>query len=97
MAHSTYLPEKMGTARVSPSGRFEAGSYQEFTVTYRAGLFGMETVTGLEIIAASGIYISDAQGMADRAPTFFNQVIKDTVHGFCHRDIKRPCDPAKGA
>ena len=40
--HSTYLPEKMGSASVEPSGRFEAGSYQEFTLTYTAGYFGID-------------------------------------------------------
>ena len=41
MPHSTYLPGKMGTAVVEPVGQFEAGSFQEFTVTYTAGYFGI--------------------------------------------------------
>ena len=41
MPHSTYLPDKMGTAEVSPEGAFEAGSFQEFTLTYSAGIFGI--------------------------------------------------------
>ena len=47
MGHSTYLPEKMGSAAVTPTGAFEAGSYQEFTVTYTAGYFGIDD-TGLD-------------------------------------------------
>ena len=37
MPHSTYLPERMGTAEISPTGKFEAGSFQSFTLLYTAG------------------------------------------------------------
>ncbi len=50
MPHSTYLPEKMGTATVSPEGAFEAGSFQEFTVTYTAGYFGIDDTGSLKIV-----------------------------------------------
>jgi hypothetical protein len=50
MPHSTYLPEKMGSATVSPTGRFEAGSYQSFTVTYTAGYFGIDDSGSIKIV-----------------------------------------------
>ena len=50
MPHSTYLPEKMGTATVSPTGRFEAGSFQEFTVTYTAGYFGIDDSGSIKVV-----------------------------------------------
>ncbi|MBC8338630.1 MAG: DUF3604 domain-containing protein, partial [Alphaproteobacteria bacterium] len=50
MPHSTYLPEKMGSATVSPTGRFEAGSFQEFTVTYTAGYFGIDDTGSIKIV-----------------------------------------------
>ncbi len=50
MPHSTYLPEKMGSATVEPGGSFEAGSYQEFTVTYTAGHFGIDDTGSLKIV-----------------------------------------------
>ncbi len=50
MPHSTYLPEKMGSATVSPTGRFEAGSYQEFTVTYTAGYFGIDDTGSIKVV-----------------------------------------------
>jgi hypothetical protein len=50
MPHSTYLPEKMGSAVVEPSGSFEAGSYQEFTLTYTAGYFGIDDTGSLKIV-----------------------------------------------
>ena len=50
MPHSTYLPEKMGSAAVSPAGRFEAGSFQEFVVTYTAGYFGIDDTGSIKIV-----------------------------------------------
>ena len=50
MPHSTYLPEKMGSAMVEPNGSFEAGSYQEFTLTYTAGYFGIDDTGSLKIV-----------------------------------------------
>ena len=50
MTHSTYLPEKMGSAVVEPTGSFEAGSYQEFTLTYTAGYFGIDDTGSLKIV-----------------------------------------------
>ena len=50
MPHSTYLPHKMGSASVSPTGRFEAGSYEEFTVTYTAGYFGIDDTGSIKVV-----------------------------------------------
>lgn len=49
MPHSTYLPHKMGSATVSPTGSFEAGSYQEFTLTYTAGYFGIDDTGSIKV------------------------------------------------
>ena len=40
----------MGTAVVEPSGEFEAGSFQEFTLTYTAGYFGIDDTGSLKIV-----------------------------------------------
>jgi len=50
MPHSTYLPHRMGRAEVSPTGDFEAGSFQEFTVTYTAGYFGIDDTGSIKIV-----------------------------------------------
>ena len=42
MPFSTYLPEHMGSIRLTPSGPFVAGSYAELTLTYTAGTFGID-------------------------------------------------------
>lgn len=50
MPHSTYLPHRMGHAEVSPSGAFEAGSFQEFTLTYTAGYFGIDDTGSIKVV-----------------------------------------------
>ena len=50
MPHSTYQPERMGSAIVSPDGSFEAGSFQEFTVTYTAGYFGIDDTGSIKVV-----------------------------------------------
>ena len=50
MSHSTYLPERMGTAVVEPAGQFEAGSFQSFTVTYTAGYFGIDDTGSIKVV-----------------------------------------------
>src|SRR6266566_8573712 len=42
MPFSTYLPEHMGSIRLTPPGPFVAGSYAELTLTYTAGTFGID-------------------------------------------------------
>jgi hypothetical protein len=42
MPFSTYLPEQMGSAKLSPAGPFVAGSHAELTLTYTAGTFGID-------------------------------------------------------
>src|SRR5712671_1357363 len=42
MPFSTYLPEHMGSIKLSPVGPFVAGAYAELTLTYAAGTFGID-------------------------------------------------------
>src|ERR1043166_8891420 len=42
MPFSAYLPEHMGSIRLTPSGPFVAGAYAELTLTYTAGTFGID-------------------------------------------------------
>jgi hypothetical protein len=50
MPHSTYLPELMGSAAISPTGAFEAGSFQSFTLVYTAGYFGIDDTGSIKIV-----------------------------------------------
>ncbi len=49
MPHSTYLPEHMGSATLTPPGPFVAGSHAELTLTYTAGTFGIDDTGMLKI------------------------------------------------
>jgi hypothetical protein len=49
MPYSEYRPELMGSATLEPAGRFEAGSYQSFTLTYTAGRFGIDDTGSIKI------------------------------------------------
>ena len=49
MPYSTFRPELMGSATLTPTGRIEAGSYQTFTLTYTAGAFGIDDTGSLKI------------------------------------------------
>ncbi len=50
MPHSTYLPDKMGSATIEPSGDVEAGSFQEFVLTYTAGYFGIDDTGSIKVV-----------------------------------------------
>ena len=49
MPYSDYRPDLMGTATLTPSGRFEAGSMQSFTLVYTAGAFGVDDTGSIKI------------------------------------------------
>ena len=50
MPHSQFLPERMGSATVEPVGKFEAGSFQTFTLTYTAGYYGIDDTGSIKIV-----------------------------------------------
>ena len=50
MPHSTYLPERMGTATLQPTDPVEAGSFQSFTLVYTAGYFGIDDTGSIKIV-----------------------------------------------
>ena len=49
MPFSTYLPEHMGSATLSPAGPFVAGTHAELTLIYTAGTFGIDDSGMLKI------------------------------------------------
>jgi hypothetical protein len=50
MPHSSYFPDRMGRAEVTPTGAFVAGSFQAFTLTYTAGYFGIDDTGSIKIV-----------------------------------------------
>jgi hypothetical protein len=49
MPYSDYRPDLMGAAALTPSGSFEAGSLQSFTLVYTAGAFGIDDTGSIKI------------------------------------------------
>ena len=70
MPHSTYLPERMGSATISPDGCFEAGSYQEITLTYTAGYFGIDDTGSIKVVHRFASDMGRPQFDDPKAPNF---------------------------
>ncbi|MGI9384512.1 MAG: DUF3604 domain-containing protein, partial [Methyloligellaceae bacterium] len=49
MPYSEFRPDLMGSAKLEPEGRFEAGSLQSFTLVYTAGRFGVDDTGSIKI------------------------------------------------
>lgn len=78
MPHSKFLPHEMGAATVSPSGDFEAGSFQEFTVTYTAGKFGIDDTGSIKLVHR---FASDMGRPQLTDPTAANYVTAEASNG----------------
>jgi hypothetical protein len=70
MPHSTYLPERMGAAIVSPTGAFEAGSFQSFTLIYTAGYFGIDDTGSIKIVHRFASDMGRPQWSNPQAPNY---------------------------
>jgi hypothetical protein len=70
MPFSTYLPEHMGSIRLTPSGPFVAGAYAELTLTYTAGTFGIDDTGMVKISWRTTSDMSKPQFDKPTAPNF---------------------------
>ena len=70
MAHSTYLPERMGNAEISPVGMVEAGSLQSFTLVYTAGYFGIDDTGSIKIVHRFASDMGRPQWSDPQAPNY---------------------------
>ena len=93
MSHSTYLPEKMGSATVSPAGAFEAGSFQEFTVTYTAGYFGIDDTGSLKVVHRFASDMGRPQFDDPAAPNYTTVEATSGAELLVEYDIKRNIRP----
>src|SRR5262249_16087576 len=64
MPFSTYLPERMGTITLAPTGPFVAGAYAELVLVYTAGTFGID---------ATGMVKSGGRTTAERSKPQFDK------------------------
>ncbi|KAA3634799.1 MAG: DUF3604 domain-containing protein [Proteobacteria bacterium] len=93
MPHSHYLPELMGTARIEPNGRFEAGSYQSFTLTYTAGYFGIDDTGSLKIVHRFASDMGRPQFDDPAAPNFVTAEASNGAVLHLEYDMKRNIRP----
>ena len=70
MPFSTYLPEHMGSIKLTPSGPFVAGAYAELTLTYTAGTFGVDDTGMVKISWRTTSDMSKPQFADPAAPNF---------------------------
>jgi hypothetical protein len=70
MPLSTYLSEQMGFATLAPAGPFVAGSYVELTLTYTAGIFGIDDTGMMKVSWRSTSDMGKPQFDEPRAANF---------------------------
>jgi len=93
MSHSTYLPEKMGSATVFPEGSFEAGSFEEFTVTYTAGYFGIDDTGSIKLVHRFASDMGRPQFENPEAPNYTTVEASNGAVLHVEYDMKRNIRP----
>ena len=93
MPHSTYLPDRMGTAEVSPGGAFEAGSLQEFTLTYTAGTFGIDDTGSIKVVHRFASDMGRPQFDHPEAPNYTTVEASNKAVLHVEYDMKRNIRP----
>ncbi len=93
MPHSTYLPEKMGSAKVEPTGNFEAGSFQQFTLTYTAGYFGIDDTGSIKVVHRFASDMGRPQFDHPSAPNFVTVEASNGAVLQVEYDMKRNIRP----
>lgn len=93
MPHSSYFPEKMGSATVTPTGAFEAGSFQEFTVTYTAGYFGIDDTGSIKVVHRFASDMGRPQFDDPKAPNYTTVEASNGAVLHVEYDMKRNIRP----
>ena len=93
MPHSHYLPERMGSATISPAGRFEAGSFQSFTLVYTAGYFGIDDTGSLKVVHRFASDMGRPQWSEPAAPNYTTVKASNGAVLEVHYDAKRNVRP----
>ncbi len=93
MPHSTYLPDRMGSATVEPAGPVEAGSYQSFTLTYTAGFFGIDDTGSIKIVHRFASDMGRPQFTDPKAPNYVTAEASNGAVLHVEYDMKRNIRP----
>jgi len=87
--------ELLGTVTLDKTGKFEAGSYQSFTLTYTAGRFGIDDSGSLRVAFRFATDQSDPQFDDPKAPNYTRVIASNHAVLQCRFDPKgniRPWD-----
>ena len=100
MPHSEYLPHRMGSTTIDPAGRFEAGSFQSFTLLYTAGYFGIDDTGNIKIVHRFASDMGKPQFDDPAAPNYVtaeasNGAVLAIRYG-CSSDIDSSCGTFAG-
>ncbi|MCZ7597603.1 MAG: DUF3604 domain-containing protein [Gammaproteobacteria bacterium] len=93
MPHSSHLPKMMGTATITPQGRFEAGSYQSFTLTYTAGYFGIDDTGSIKVVHRFASDMGRPQFDDPKAPNYVTVEASNGAVLHIEYDMKRNIRP----
>ncbi len=77
-AHSTYMAGRAGSATITPTGEFVAGSFASFELTYTAGYFGIDDTGSLKIVHR---FASDMGRPQFDQPSGWNYVTAEASNG----------------
>lgn len=93
MPLSDYMRDRIGTARIEPSGPFTAGEYTQFSLVYTAGFFGIDDSGSLKIVQR---FASDLSAPQFQRPEQDGYVTVEASNGAvlrCSYDIKNNLRP----
>jgi hypothetical protein len=93
MPYSNYRPDLMGCVRLVPSGAFEAGSYQSFTLVYTAGQFGVDDTGSLKIGFRFATDFGPVQFTEPKAPGYTTAEASNGATLECKWEFKRNIRP----
>ena len=83
----------MGTARVEPEGKFEAGSYQSFLLTYTAGFYGIDDTGSIKIVHRFASDMGKPQFDNPAAPNYVSVTASNGAVLHVEYDMKRNIRP----
>ncbi len=93
MPYSDHRPDLMGSASLEPSGAFEAGSYQSFTLVYTAGAFGIDDTGSLKIGFRFATDFGPVQFDEPKAPGYTTVEASNGATLECKWEFKRNIRP----
>ncbi|MEO0821380.1 MAG: DUF3604 domain-containing protein [Pseudomonadota bacterium] len=93
MPYSTYRADLMGSARLTPDGPVEAGSWQSFELVYTAGRFGIDDTGSIKVAMRFATDFGPVQFDDPAAPGYTTVVASNGAVLDCRWEFKRNIRP----